>query len=229
MTDGAAAAARSKTWRTPASEAPMYFESNSGPLTVMNRRRPFVSLAAAWTSIVFPQPGGPTSMSPLLVRIGARSMRMAYFVGVVSMSSSSCLVRLSPPTSDHCTLDAKNVWSVIVAGTKPWHARSRCRCARRRLSCQAGPAPPWKRPALASTVASTQAQATSLARSATLKPSTRPPHSSSAPSFKSASSTSHTASAFSWQKICRISGRSFSCGDRSGTLCSIAGRRRSVR
>mmetsp|Transcript_25116 Transcript_25116/g.86002 ORF Transcript_25116/g.86002 Transcript_25116/m.86002 type:complete len:200 (-) Transcript_25116:183-782(-) len=56
-THGAAARARAKTSRTPASDAPMYLFSSSGPLTP-TRRSP-AAAAAARATWVLPQPGGP--------------------------------------------------------------------------------------------------------------------------------------------------------------------------
>ena len=54
---GAAAAARLKASRTPASDCPMYLLSSSGPF-IATDRTPAASIAALIT-IVLPHPGGP--------------------------------------------------------------------------------------------------------------------------------------------------------------------------
>mmetsp|Transcript_53474 Transcript_53474/g.140239 ORF Transcript_53474/g.140239 Transcript_53474/m.140239 type:complete len:365 (-) Transcript_53474:52-1146(-) len=221
--------------RTPASDSPMYFDNNSGPLTVKNRSNPFVSLAAACTSIVLPQPGGPTNIIPLRVRTGARSTKTAYFVGIVSMSIKSRFALSSPPMSLSFTSDDMKLWSAIAAGTKPSQARSRCLKARHGTA-RCGKLPPksalFAAPSRStsnseptSISASTHARLTSPVRSATLKPSTRPPQSSNPPPRNKASSTSQPSATLHWHNICKISGRSFNCGGRSETLCSSAGGR----
>mmetsp|Transcript_90179 Transcript_90179/g.291503 ORF Transcript_90179/g.291503 Transcript_90179/m.291503 type:complete len:212 (+) Transcript_90179:910-1545(+) len=205
----------------------MYFESNSGPLTVKKRKSPLVSCAAACTRNVLPHPGGPTNIMPLRPRTGDLSIKTAYFVGMVSISINSCFGSCMPPISLSLTSEDKKVWSAIEEGTNPSVARSKCRRARRGCSHNASPfgmrSVPASKPVPASDSASTHARCTRPARSATLKPSTRPPQPSNAPSCSNVSSICQPSATFFLSNICKISGLSFSNGDLRAILCSNAG------
>mmetsp|Transcript_26228 Transcript_26228/g.57452 ORF Transcript_26228/g.57452 Transcript_26228/m.57452 type:complete len:212 (+) Transcript_26228:2263-2898(+) len=61
-THGEEALARSKTRRTERSLSPTYLSNNSGPLTLIKLAP--LSLAMALANNVFPQPGGPYSITP---------------------------------------------------------------------------------------------------------------------------------------------------------------------
>mmetsp|Transcript_33088 Transcript_33088/g.75428 ORF Transcript_33088/g.75428 Transcript_33088/m.75428 type:complete len:303 (-) Transcript_33088:530-1438(-) len=191
----------------------MYLERSSGPLTVRKRSRPLVSVAAACTRYVFPQPGGPTSISPRRVRTGALSTRGPYLVGIVSIPSNASFAACMPPTSAHCTSEVKKDWSAIAAGTKPERASSKCR-RHKRLGSDARSRQP------ASASASMHALSTRAQRSATLYPSTRPVQASSAPSAIKVSSAYQSSADFALQSVCNICVRSLTCGCLMLILCS---------
>ena len=83
--------------------SPMYIDSSSGPFTL--RKWTLHSVATALASRVFPVPGGPNKRTPL--RTFWPLKRSPWDKGKVMQLMISSFASWSPPTSAHCTFEAK--------------------------------------------------------------------------------------------------------------------------
>ena len=83
--------------------SPMYMERSSGPLTL--KKWTLHSVATALARSVLPVPGGPNSSTPL--RTFCPAKRSPCDNGRVMQLMISSLASCKPPTSAHCTLEAK--------------------------------------------------------------------------------------------------------------------------
>ena len=99
--EGAAVRPFLKTSRIAFSDSPTHLLKSSGPLIEMKFAS--LSVATAFASMVFPQPGGPKSRIPFGGLIPTLLKTSGFLIGHSTASWSSCLTSVSPPTSAQFT------------------------------------------------------------------------------------------------------------------------------
>src|SRR2546425_1039666 len=112
---GATCFAFLKIMRTAFSDSPTHFDMTSGPLIEMKFASD--SVATAFASSVFPDPGGPYSKMPRGGRMPIRLNASGSFSGISTASRSFILTSSRPPTSDQFTRGTSTRTSRIALGS----------------------------------------------------------------------------------------------------------------